>query len=111
MPLKTDLSDMSITSVRASIGKVRATLKAWDSEDNTISAPLFTEVIEEEPVKIYVEGVDPTTLAGRVKPKIKDKAQSKIDYFQTENGYIDNVTDAFQSMITEIDGELTSKGI
>jgi len=110
MELKSDLSDMSISSIRASIAKLRVTLRAWDAQDNTMGEPLFQEIIEEQPVKIYVEGVDATTLAARVKPKIKDKVKAKIDSYQTENDKINNVTPAFQSAITEIDGELAIKG-
>lgn len=109
MALKIDLSDMSISSVRASIGKVTVTLKIWNSIDNTITdTPLLEESIIEDVVKIYVEGETPETLAARIKRKIKDKAQGKIDYYTSETTKIDNVTSAFQSMITEVDSELTS---
>lgn len=110
MALKTDLSDMSITSVRASIGRLSATLKIWDAADNTVTdTPLLEEVIVESPVKIYVEGETPEALAARVKEKIKGQVQSKIDYYQTETEKIDNVTSAFQTMMTEVDGKLQSK--
>jgi hypothetical protein len=111
MSLKTDLSDMSISSVRASIGRLNVTLKIWNEVDNTMGDPIIEEVITEDNVKIYVEGVDPTDLAERVRVKIKGQAQSKIDYYQNETEKIDNVTSAFQAMVTTVDGELQSRKI
>lgn len=110
MALKTDLSDMSISSVRASMGQVKATLKLWEIEDNTVTDPPILEMaIIDNNVKIYVAGETPEALAARIKRSFKNLAQSKIDYLQNEGGNIDNVTSVFQAMITEIDGELTSK--
>ena len=109
MALKTDLSDMSITSVRASMGQIKATLKLWEIGDNTVSDPPILEMpIIDNNVKIYVAGETPDALAARIKRSFKNLAQSKIDYLQSEGTKIDNVTSAFQTMITEIDGELTS---
>jgi len=110
MALKTDLSDMSIVSTRASVAKVNVTLKIWESEDNTVTdTPLLEEVITENNVKVCVEGETPAALAARIKRNIKAQAQGKIDYYQTETKNIDTVTSAFQDMITEVDGELQSK--
>lgn len=112
MALKTDLSDMSIVSTRASIARVNVTLKIWESEDNTVTdTPLLEEVITENNVKVHVEGETPEALAARIKSKIKGQAQGKIDYYQNETENIDNITSAFQDIITEVDGELTSKEI
>jgi len=109
MPLKTDLSDMSISSVRASIAKVNVTLKAWNETDNsTTDPPVLQKVITENNVKIYVEGQTPEELAERIKKDIKSQAQEKIHYYQTEQGHINNVTSAFQSMINDVDDQLIS---
>ena len=108
--MKTDLSDMSITSVRASIGQVRTTLKIWNDIDNTTSDdPVLEKIITEDNVKIYVEGETPEALAARVKSKIKDQVQGNIDNYQNETEKINNITSAFQTMITQVDGELQSK--
>ena len=110
MTLKTDLSDMSISSVRPSIAKLTVTLKAWESEDNTTTDdPVLEETITEDNVKIYVEGEDPTTLAERVRDKLQGKIQGEIDYYQNETEKIDNVTSAFQDVITDVDGTVTSR--
>lgn len=110
MPLKTDLSDMSITSMRPTIGQLRVTLKAWDENDNTmIDPPVLQETITEHNVKYYVEGEDPTTLAERVKSKVQDQVQGKVNYYQEETERINNVTSAFQDMITDVDGTVISK--
>jgi hypothetical protein len=107
MALKTDFSDISITSMRASIATVVCTLKAWEAIDNTISAtPVIEEKVQENNVKIYVEGETPEKLAARIKDKLKDSAQGKIDYYNTEQGKINTATSAFTTMVSDIDGEL-----
>jgi hypothetical protein len=110
MALKIALGDFSIVSVRPSIGRVTTTLKLWEAEDNTVTDPPIRETqITEDNVKIYVEGETPEALADRIKKKIKPSAQSYIDDYQNESEKIDNVTPAFETMITQVDGELTSK--
>jgi hypothetical protein len=107
MALKTDLSDMSISSTRASIGTLRVVLKAWNEADSTMTdEPVIDEPITQTNVKYYVEGETPEALAERAKDKIKSKAKAKTDYYQTENQKISNATSAFQSMVSEVDNEL-----
>lgn len=112
MALKIGFSDMSITSVRASVGKVKATLKVWGATDNTaVDPPVLEEEIWDSNAKIYVEGVDYTTLAERVKKVLQPEAQAKVNYYQTETEKIDNVTSAMSSMVAEVETELTSKEV
>jgi len=110
MALKTDLSDMSISSIRASIAKVNVTLKCWGEADNTITAdPVLEKTVTENNVKIFVQDQTPEQLAARIKEDIKTKSQGEINYYQNEQGKIDTVTSAFQNMVTEVDGELTGE--
>jgi hypothetical protein len=109
--MKTDLSDMSLSSVRPSIGRLTAVLRAWNATDNTVTdEPVLDKTIAEDNVKIYVEGETPEALAERVREKVREQAQAAINYYQDENEKIGNVTSAFQSMITDVDGALTSRG-
>ena len=109
MALKIDLSDMSITSIRASMGQVKATLKLWETTDNTSSdPPILEEAIIDSNVKIYVVGETPEALAARIKRNFKNLAQSKIDYLQNEGEKIDNITSAMATMVAGVNSELTS---
>ena len=108
--MKTEFADMSITSVRASIGRVKGTLRIWDDVDNTaVDPPLLEEEVFDDRAKIYVEGETPEALAARVKKVLQPQVQAKIDYYQTESDNINNVTSAMAAMVADIDGAVTTK--
>lgn len=110
MSLKTELFDFSISTIRPSIGRVRMKLNLWNATDNTITAdPIDVHTFVEEPVKYYVEGETPESLASRWSGKMKDQINGYIENMQTEQAKVDNVTSVWTTAGLGIDDDIVSK--
>jgi len=108
--LKTELFDFSIATVRPSIGTVAISLNLWNSTDNTITdTPIDTHRFEETPIKIYVEGETPESLAARWRDKLKDQINGYINSMQTEQTKVDNVTSVWTTEALGIDDDIIAE--
>ena len=107
MALKTELFDFSISTIRPSIGRVAINLNLWRTTDNTITDdPIDTHQFIEEPVKTYVKGETPESLAARWRGKMKDQVNGYIEQMQTEQTKIDNVTSVWTTEALSIDDDI-----